>query len=816
MQQCQTVFLIPKQRLAIAALKNSAGLESDGKRIYSQTQGEQNHSLSFDLVNPERAGSPAPPLPVRHAAAPSASPQNTAVHVNSPASLKGTTTVLASDPDNDSSSIRSSQTLVDQGEARGQSLDEGRRGSTAEEGWQNIPQVSVSMEEVPEEDVAVSDVPIVVHAKQVEDNGSSFSPDVTMSGTGGDTTMGDVSAPATTNSQTKETAAGNVQVVFDPPPVAQPSVESVIELALEDTSVKGTDQQDVEEVMGNIISHLRAAVKATGEDTDTGVQRDPITDTFFWTSATYSRSDRAGRYNRQVAPNRWVTAFPAEKKKISLLQALSSSFQREFITQGTWYERFTSIVDLPPILHIHIQRSRGDGTKNKTFVDIPQTLHLDQFMDCLEGSDLFARRRHAWNLQERIRSLRGPNGEESAITFHPNAIGKAAAYTDMVVKQHLQQGRAKSSSLESREVTAEVSADATAAAVTGVALEATADATANTTTEAATVTAPFVNYHPENINDLFSGIDYDDSEGTSDGGEYDMIDDEIQELMCANGVAINTPTFGPELGAGVDAKLDETYGTSETSKQFLDDARRLTTEEVEQSWARQDLVQSGNDAMRTLQQTRAEYERELEGLFDDLKSPEYEYLLHAVVCHSGNTGKAGHYWVWIYDFDRCLWRKYNDKIVREHPNTDAVMEELSNGGEPYYLAYVRASDVKNFVGVPLRKERSSSPGIQPPPPRPQSRSLPVIPEAGRSTHPFTPSSMPDPSPPYDEHATKLAPAPPKSNSGPRLLTTPTLEEDEPKELSVGGLDGQGDGKEPPLPSSVPLPGEASNSDGQMQ
>ncbi len=67
------------------------------------------------------------------------------------------------------------------------------------------------------------------------------------------------------------------------------TVEQKIAKALDDSSVSGTDQQDVEEVMGNIIGHLRAAIKATGEDVEINAQTDPVMDLFFWTSASYSR-----------------------------------------------------------------------------------------------------------------------------------------------------------------------------------------------------------------------------------------------------------------------------------------------------------------------------------------------------------------------------------------------------------------------------------------------------------------------------------------------------------------------------------------------
>jgi ubiquitin carboxyl-terminal hydrolase 25 len=91
------------------------------------------------------------------------------------------------------------------------------------------------------------------------------------------------------------------------------------------------------------------------------------------------------------------------------------------------------------------------------------------------------------------------------------------------------------------------------------------------------------------------------------------------------------------------------------------------------------------------------------------------YRLHAVVCHAGATASAGHYWVWIHDFERDVWRKYNDTVVSVHP-AEFVFGELNTKGEPYYLAYVRADEVQNLVSVPARKPQAPPPM----PPRPRS------------------------------------------------------------------------------------------------
>ncbi|CAK7222357.1 ubiquitin-specific protease ubp2 [Sporothrix bragantina] len=755
MQQCQDSSLKPQQRLAIAALKNSDDLAKIGKELLEKDEGiGQENAVAFNLTSPSRAGTPAPPLPLRHTAASlAAAAQNTTVHVNSPSSPQAVTAALAPDAEiTDSASVQSSQTLV---------LDEGRSGDQADATRPQPSQVNVSMAEVEEDDDAVHNAPMGAQAELVGDTGAPPSYDAVMSGVPGDTSMTDV-------------PAGGVQTVFDPPPRIEPSEEEKIDRALNDVRVTGTDQQDVEEVMGNIIGHLRAAVRATGIDEVTGDQRDPVTDTFFWASATYSRTAQDGPYNRQVSPNRWVTAFPGENQKIHLLQALSSSFQREFITQGTWYERFTSIINLPPILHIHIQRSKGDGTKNRTPVGIPEVLHLDQFMDCEEGSELFARRRHAWNLQERIRSLRGPNGEPNDICFPPEAIGKATHYTNLVADEYLKQNLGTSNDGGLDDHSQAMAEDARS-------------------------------------DDAFSEVKV-----PSDDEDYVVIDNELQEMMDEAGVArVDVESYIAEAEKEVDAVVDR-YCKSEASKPFFDEARNMTPQEIGQGWARQDLAHKSNHMMRTLHETEMAYDQELSSLFEDLKDPRNEYLLHAVVCHSGNTGTAGHYWVWVFDFERSIWRRYNDSIVEEEPDPAKVMDTLSNQGEPYYLAYVRASDVHDYVGVPLRKDpaqQASAPlssGIPLPPPRPHhDTSLKKIAEEDSSD-----SSSPKSTPLTDDvSASNFSPVPaPPSHSRPLRLISPPLEADESQASAPGGYGGQVDGStlasRPMAPPPPPPPTES--------
>lgn len=92
--------------------------------------------------------------------------------------------------------------------------------------------------------------------------------------------------------------------------------------------------------------------------------------------------------------------------------------------------------------------------------------------------------------------------------------------------------------------------------------------------------------------------------------------------------------------------------------------------------------------------------RSLEGQFMDLH--EHEYKLHSVFIHRGEAG-GGHYWVYIYDFERDIWREYNDEHVSEIRDTRRIFEKNgSAGGTPYYLVYVQTGKMKDLVDVVCR------------------------------------------------------------------------------------------------------------------
>ncbi len=145
------------------------------------------------------------------------------------------------------------------------------------------------------------------------------------------------------------------------------------------------------------------------------------------------------------------------------------------------------------------------------------------------------------------------------------------------------------------------------------------------------------------------------------------------------------------------------------------------------------LARRADDATRELEsietQRRVLTER-IEQHFDEFRT--LPYRLAAVFIHRG-TASFGHYWIYIYDFRRNIWRKYNDGYVTEVYDTAEIFGGgPSEGGgrgvsnqqqpqpqnhqqqqqqpyqpqylpTPYYLVYVK-DDIKDELIDPVCRE----------------------------------------------------------------------------------------------------------------
>lgn len=76
----------------------------------------------------------------------------------------------------------------------------------------------------------------------------------------------------------------------------------------------------------------------------------------------------------------------------------------------------------------------------------------------------------------------------------------------------------------------------------------------------------------------------------------------------------------------------------------------------------------------------------------------------AVFIHVGSHN-TGHYWIYIYDFEAKIWRKYNDEKVSEVHDIDEIFKQDSGvrPPTPYFLVYVK-DDIKERLVDPVCRD----------------------------------------------------------------------------------------------------------------
>ncbi|KAH8173929.1 ubiquitin carboxyl-terminal hydrolase domain-containing protein [Sarocladium implicatum] len=188
--------------------------------------------------------------------------------------------------------------------------------------------------------------------------------------------------------------------------VEDDSVDKKVLNALEhQTRSSGTDQQDVEEVIGSIINRLQAAIKPSEVDQKTGIQLEKIMETFFVTTINYTKKFDDKEYQHEISFDRSITAYPSPDGPCSLYDALGRNFDQQIMEESK-LSRYTAIKTLPPVLHVLLQRSQSIGRKNGNPVVIPETLYLDRYMDAPHESPAFRRRVEDWSIASRVEELK--------------------------------------------------------------------------------------------------------------------------------------------------------------------------------------------------------------------------------------------------------------------------------------------------------------------------------------------------------------------------------------------------------------------------
>jgi ubiquitin carboxyl-terminal hydrolase 25 len=194
----------------------------------------------------------------------------------------------------------------------------------------------------------------------------------------------------------------------------------------------GTDQQDVEEVIGSMINRLQAAIKPSAVDDETGIQFEKIMETFFVTTVNYTKKFEETNYQHEISFDRSITAFPAPDGPCSLYEALGRNFDQQVLEESK-LSRYTAIKKLPPVLHVLIQRSQSIGRKNDNAVIIPETLYLDRYMDAPHDSPLFKRRTEDWTIANRLADLKTHKAQ--AEQYAPSGPGFVGYFTNKTASE---------------------------------------------------------------------------------------------------------------------------------------------------------------------------------------------------------------------------------------------------------------------------------------------------------------------------------------------------------------------------------------------
>ena len=184
-------------------------------------------------------------------------------------------------------------------------------------------------------------------------------------------------------------------------------------------------------------------------------------------------------------------------------------------------------------------------------------------------------------------------------------------------------------------------------------------------------------------------------DGDDDGW---MIDDEDEELSVLDDTAISLLDKQPKASTS-DQPAAQPEPPTMDAMDIDSDSNNATlgpkaSDNNPYSW--KEFVEHEKAGKEKLMEERDELKKRM---------TEVEYHLHAVICHLGTSSRAGHYWVWIRDFETGIWYKYNDTTVTQ-ANEAAVLAQLNNSGDAHFLAYVRKDKVKEIVDIRQRRNQS--------------------------------------------------------------------------------------------------------------
>lgn len=136
--------------------------------------------------------------------------------------------------------------------------------------------------------------------------------------------------------------------------------------------------------------------------------------------------------------------------------------------------------------------------------------------------------------------------------------------------------------------------------------------------------------------------------------------------------------------------------------------------------------------LEEIRSTMANLEADIDTIFKDCK--DHPYRLHAVFTHRGPPN-GGHYWIYIYDFQNNMWRKYNDARVDAVDEHEIFVQEQTNPPPcSTGVVYIREDLVDELTQAVKREpegmvndvEMQDADDNRPPPAEPAFTDIPVL------------------------------------------------------------------------------------------
>lgn len=188
-------------------------------------------------------------------------------------------------------------------------------------------------------------------------------------------------------------------------------------------------------------------------------------------------------------------------------------------------------------------------------------------------------------------------------------------------------------------------------------------------------------------------LDTDDEEILQKRHEVSMWKEEIKNLYLERDAVIKPD---PETKLSIVDSLRATIKYL-TNVVQVDDELSIKQETIDAIKMQLEMIQTKlqavNSRINKLQQ-------QVEEQFKDYKK--VGYTLFAIFIHRGEASH-GHYWIYIRDMKKNIYRKYNDDTVTEVPISEVLNFAEGNTATPYYMVYVK-EELKNDYIEPLRRE----------------------------------------------------------------------------------------------------------------